>query len=64
MQFYSIYFLEERIELHALEQEQIAVNQGGRLISTQKGYQRAYEFAVALSQAKQVPLVDHTQLVS
>lgn len=63
MQFYSIYLLEERIELYDLEREHIAVNQRGRLISTQKGYQRAYEFAVALSKAKQVPLVDHAQLV-
>ena len=64
MQFYSIYFLEERIELYALEQEQTAVNKKGRLISPQKGYQRAYEFAVALSKAKQVPLIDHAQLAS
>ncbi|MBD2078188.1 hypothetical protein H6F86_30725 [Phormidium sp. FACHB-592] len=62
MQFYSIYLLEERIELYALEREQIAVNQKRRLISTQKGYQCAYEVAVALSQAKQVPLVDYAQL--
>ena len=49
------------MELYTVEREALAVHQGGRLISTQKGYQCAYEFAVALAQAKQMPLVDHAQ---
>jgi hypothetical protein len=61
MSFYSLYCLEGRMELYAVEREALAVHQGGRLISTQKGYQCAYEFAVALAQAKQMPLVDHAQ---
>ena len=41
MQFYSLHFIEERIELYTLEQEQTAANQRGQLISTLKGDQHA-----------------------
>lgn len=61
MQFYSLYLLEGRIELSALEHEPSNVKPRGRLISTQKGYQRAYEFGIALAQEKQLPLVDRVK---
>lgn len=64
MSFYSIYCFEGRVELYALEREALAVGQKGRLISTQKGYQCAYAFAVHLAQAKQLPLVDRAQAPS
>ncbi|MBW4692361.1 MAG: hypothetical protein KME27_11410 [Lyngbya sp. HA4199-MV5] len=58
--FYSVYLTNGFVELHQLDQEFVATTQKGRLISTQKSYQSAWEFAIALAKEKQLPLVDRT----
>jgi hypothetical protein len=64
MSFYSIYVFEGLVELYALEQEHLAIAQGGRLISTHKGHEFAWETAIALAKEKQLPLVDRTNPTS
>jgi hypothetical protein len=59
--FYSIHLTNGLVELHLLEQEHVVDAQEGRLISTQKGYQTAWESAIALAKEKQLPLVDRTK---
>jgi len=63
MQFYSLHFIEERIELYTLERDQTAANLKGAVNFDSERWSACYEFAVALSKAKQVPLVDHAQSV-
>ena len=61
MSFYSIYVFSGRVQLYAMKQEPLAIVHGGRLVSTQKGYQSAWEAANAMATAKQLPLVDCTE---
>ncbi|MBW4581465.1 MAG: hypothetical protein KME42_17995 [Tildeniella nuda ZEHNDER 1965/U140] len=64
MTFYSVYLVDGLVELYALEQESVATARGGRLISTQRGYQLAWNTAIELAEEKQLPLVDRTTLLS
>ncbi|MBD2034624.1 hypothetical protein H6F76_06205 [Leptolyngbya sp. FACHB-321] len=43
MLFYSIFLIEESVELRTLDQERVAIARRGRLISTQKDYKTAKE---------------------
>ena len=61
MSFYSIYLFEKLVELHLMEQEYIAIARKGRLVSTHKGYQSAWEAAITVAKKKQLPLIDHTK---
>lgn len=60
--FYSIYLVDDLVEIHNLNQELAATTQKGRLISTQKNYQDAWEAALALAREKKLPLVDRTKV--
>ena len=60
MSFYSIYVFHDRVELHRLEHEHLTFIQGGRFVSTQKGYQASWESAIALAKVKQLPVIDRT----
>ena len=62
MSFYSIYVIEEFVELRTSEQERVAIARRGRLISTQKDYQSAKETGITLAKDKQLLFVDFTVL--
>ena len=62
MSFYSIYVIEEFVELRTSEQERVAIARRGRLISTQKDYQCAKEAGMTLAKEKQLLFVDFTVL--
>lgn len=62
MSFYSIYVIEEFVELRTLKQERVAIARQGRLISMQKDYQSAKEIRITLAKEKSLPFVDFTVL--
>jgi hypothetical protein len=62
MSFYSIYLIEESVELRTLEQERVAIDRQGRLVSTQKDYQSAKEVGITLAKEKNLLFVDFTIL--
>lgn len=62
MLFYSIFLLEESVELCTLEQEDVAIARQGCLISTQKNYKAAKETGLSLAKEKQLLFIDFTVL--
>jgi hypothetical protein len=64
MTFYCVYLTERNVELHQYQSHTDYRMEflRERIVSTHKNYCGAYEFAIALSNLKQLSLMNHTQV--